>query len=606
MASLPNLRGGARLGVRELPELNTLIGIRGSGKSSVLETLRQGLKIPLGDKAADQSYKKNLPRHALGSGGKTTIRIVDPHGQEHEVKRIEEGRLAVYTNGELQTDISSIEGTILKSPLYFGQKDLSGATDGFENDLVEKLLGNTLVDLRRRIQDEERELLDAVRRLNDSSEEEERKKEYEENKKNAEFRLKAFQKHGVEEKLQKRLSLQEDERKCARIVKTAESYLDELEDVTGRHTDELANQLPYKSKHYGKFFEEFLETYQTIAQTAPKILNTLADGRKELARLRLKKQEFDRIMEDLADEFAKTERNLASELQGQNVRPDDYLKLQRTVAEAKERIAQYKKQGATRDEIRREISASLQRLDDLRQNEFQEIEKALANFTAPDSKLKIRPKYRGERERFVDFLTEIFRGNNLRRTTFEKLAEHYPDCGAIYDDLEGASEIFGNSAAVFKEHFLKNLAALLPYQVLNRFAITYHGKELKHHSLGQRASALLLFVMGREENDVIIIDQPEDDLDNQTIYEDVIRLIRKRKGNVQFLFATHNPNIPVLGDAEQIVACRQSDNGIRFETGGVDDPAMQQNLVKIMEGGEEAFERRKEIYRLWKPKNSEK
>ncbi|WP_250186107.1 AAA family ATPase [Escherichia coli] len=98
---------------------------------------------------------------------------------------------------------------------------------------------------------------------------------------------------------------------------------------------------------------------------------------------------------------------------------------------------------------------------------------------------------------------------------------------------------------------MQNLVEFVTCQVPNRFVIRYRGKELKHHSLGQRASALLLYVLSQRQNDVIIIDQPEDDLDNQTIYDDVIKLLREMKPHAQFIFATHNANFPVLGDAEQ-------------------------------------------------------
>jgi len=118
------------------------------------------------------------------------------------------------------------------------------------------------------------------------------------------------------------------------------------------------------------------------------------------------------------------------------------------------------------------------------------------------------------------------------------------------------------------------------------------------------ASALILFVLSQHDNDVIIIDQPEDDLDNQTIYEDVIKLIRQLKAGTQFIFATHNANFPVLGDAEQIHACRYADGKMELKTGSIDSPVLQQEIVDIMEGGEDAFNRRKEIYQIWKPANS--
>ena len=103
---------------------------------------------------------------------------------------------------------------------------------------------------------------------------------------------------------------------------------------------------------------------------------------------------------------------------------------------------------------------------------------------------------------------------------------------------------------------------------------------------------------------MIIIDQPEDDLDNQTIYEDVIKLVRRLKPTTQFIFATHNPNIPVLGDAQQVVACEYTEDAIRTNAGSIDVPSQQEAIVKIMEGGREAFRRRKEIYQGWKSQNS--
>ena len=116
----------------------------------------------------------------------------------------------------------------------------------------------------------------------------------------------------------------------------------------------------------------------------------------------------------------------------------------------------------------------------------------------------------------------------------------------------------------------ENLSALLTWQVPNDIPLNTTESSLKNHSLGQRASALILFVLSQRDNDLIIIDQPEDDLDNQTIYEDVIKLVRKLKPETQFIFATHNPNIPVLGDAEQIIACAYSEDAIQPTVGSID------------------------------------
>ncbi len=110
---------------------------------------------------------------------------------------------------------------------------------------------------------------------------------------------------------------------------------------------------------------------------------------------------------------------------------------------------------------------------------------------------------------------------------------------------------------------------------------------------------MILFILAQTEKDVLIVDQPEDDLDNQTVYEDVVKLIQAQKTNKQFLLATHNANFPVLGDAEMIISCSESEDEIEVLCEGIDAKECQQRIVDIMEGGPEAFHRRKTIYQLW-------
>jgi chromosome segregation protein len=147
---------------------------------------------------------------------------------------------------------------------------------------------------------------------------------------------------------------------------------------------------------------------------------------------------------------------------------------------------------------------------------------------------------------------------------------------------------------------LENINEFLTYRIPDKFTIFYKGRSLQEHSLGQRASALIIFILTLKENDLIIIDQPEDDLDNQTIYDDVISELKKLKDKTQFIFATHNPNIPVLGDCEQVISCSFNNELVDITAGSIDNKEIQQKIVDIMEGGDEAFNQRKMIYELWK------
>jgi predicted ATPase len=178
--------------------------------------------------------------------------------------------------------------------------------------------------------------------------------------------------------------------------------------------------------------------------------------------------------------------------------------------------------------------------------------------------------------------------------------DSHADFISVYETLDTICNSLGDSGDVFRKYFNEARASLVTWQVPNIFQIEYHGKELRDHSLGQRASALILFILSQRDNDVIVIDQPEDDLDNQTIFEDVIKLVRTLKKSIQFIFATHNANFPVLGDAEQVGACSFAGGSADIKVGSIDDPEIQRAIVSIMEGGHEAFARRKEIYQLWK------
>lgn len=154
----------------------------------------------------------------------------------------------------------------------------------------------------------------------------------------------------------------------------------------------------------------------------------------------------------------------------------------------------------------------------------------------------------------LKYIQDLCRGSPIRDATLQSVVDEYSDFASAYRDVEKLKIALSGSFNTF-DTLCRQSGSLITWQVPNVFTIESHGKVLAHQSLGQRASALMLFELSQQENEVVIIDQPEDDLNNQTIYDDVIKLIRKLKPSAQFIFATHNANIPVLGDAEQVIAC---------------------------------------------------
>jgi len=588
------------------PELNTFIGIRGSGKSTILEAIRYALDIDFGKNAADRDYKEGSVKNALGSGGKITLTAVDRHGTEYDVRRIVGEQPDVYIGGNLQPGIN-IRETVVHKPIYFGQKDLSNTGQGFENDLVEKLVGERLVDIRHAIAVQRQAVVEITRRLQKLSDVGEKQKEYEAKKQDAEFRLKIFKQHGVEEKLQKQVEFDQDGRMVMDLNDFIVGYFQELDDFIARYADEFTNRRKYESKQNPAFFAEVFEIFDRVTKGFADITKIAGVAKTASFEMKDKVKKFDVLKNALKEQFAEVARKLSDELKSSGataIEPNEFLKLRKTIENAKQILASLAKEKEQHLALKKQLLAALTELNDQWHQEFKLIKQQLDLINEQETALQIEIDYKGDKTAFLKYLKDMFRGSKLRETTFTELVNAFADGAAIYREFDKAKEIIGNSAAIFEDYFQQNLSALLTWQVPNGYTIKYHGKQLKNHSLGQRASALILFVLSQRDNDVVIIDQPEDDLDNQTIYEDVIKLVRKLKPKTQFIFATHNPNIPVLGDAEQIIACAYDNDSIQTKVGSIDSPALQEAIVSIMEGGSEAFQRRKEIYQIWKHQNS--
>jgi ABC-type sulfate/molybdate transport systems ATPase subunit len=119
-------------------------------------------------------------------------------------------------------------------------------------------------------------------------------------------------------------------------------------------------------------------------------------------------------------------------------------------------------------------------------------------------------------------------------------------------------------------------------------------KESPNLSTGQRCTTILPILLVQNERP-LLIDQPEDNLDNAFVYDTIVKALRAVKGCRQVIFVTHNPNIPVLGEAERVfVFDSDGQHATLRQEGTVDECKVQ--IEKILEGGREAFLQRKVRY----------
>ncbi len=578
------------------PELNNFIGIRGSGKSSILEIIRYTLGISLGNQVTDKNYKNSLIEHVLRSGGKVIITVVDKLKEEYRIEKIYGQKEDIYL-GDKRVDVPNID-TVFSSPVYFGQKDLSNKDIDFEADLVRKLIGSRLDGVKTEITRKDSELRNVIAHLRKFENLDELKKEIEATKKDAEYKLQVFKEKGIEGKLKQQSKFDTDISKYNTIVNELSNFQNDLVETYSNYKP-FFSDTKFISEGNKDIYEQADVVFRQMSTEFDKIglINQNFTGNMQKIKA-LYSQLLDK-KETLKEEFAKIKR----EIDVPNLNPDDFLKLNRTIETSKLKLVEIEKSENKKAELQKLLVDKVTELNNLWHKEFQILEKEVSRINKYDNNLSIEVNYKGRNDIFYNKLHSIFKGSGIRGGTYDTIQSEYKDFVEIYRDIVNLNSILNiseNLIVEFKSRLSANLEELLTFRVPDRFIIKYNGKPLKDHSLGQRATALILFLLAQKETDVLVIDQPEDDLDNQTIYEDVIKEIKALKGDMQFIFATHNANIPVLGDSEKIISCEYIDNEkIEITAGTIDSPEIQKQIVTIMEGGKEAFRRRKNIYSIW-------
>jgi predicted ATPase len=135
-----------------------------------------------------------------------------------------------------------------------------------------------------------------------------------------------------------------------------------------------------------------------------------------------------------------------------------------------------------------------------------------------------------------------------------------------------------------------------------RYELRMGTKELSQLSPGERGTLLLVFYLLVDKDDIpLVIDQPEENLDNQTVYELLMPCMKEARQRRQVFIVTHNPNLAVVCDAEQVV-CASLDkaNNYRMEylSGSIENPTLNKAIVDILEGTRPAFKNRESKYEV--------
>jgi DNA repair ATPase RecN len=599
------------------PNLNVLVGGRGTGKSTVVESIRSVLALEaVGDEA--RKAHEGIVRHVLKSGTKISllVRAYRPAVREYRIERtIPNPPLVRDDHGEV-SNLSPQD--VLPRVEVYGQHEISELTKSREkltrllDRFVERdeSLPRRKSDLRRDLEKNRRSLLDTRVELRQIEERLAALPGLEE-------MLERFREAGLEERLREQSLLVREERVLASIPERLAPFHECLESLKREIpidrvflSPKALEDLPGK-EILARANDVFTQLDRDLDRVAKELEQALQRADKGIAAVRT---EWETRKKEVQAAYEK----ILRELQKSRVDGEEFIRLRRQIEglrplrERQSLVRRVEKEHADR---RRALLAEW---EDLKAEEFRRLDRAgkKVNQNLRD-KVQVEVTAAGDREPLFQTLRDEVGGRlseaieSLARVQALSLTQFVEACRTGMGALNKAFGIAPAQAerlAKAEPEVLMRIEELdLPPTTAIRLntapaADPPAWQALEDLSTGQKATAVLLLLL-LESDAPLIVDQPEDDLDNRFITEGVVPRMREEKQRRQFIFSTHNANIPVLGDAELIVGLSASGEAERGHArmapehmGSIDSKPVRELVEEILEGGKEAFEMRRRKY----------
>lgn len=597
--------------------LNVLVGGRGTGKSTVIESLRYALAVdPLGEEAS--KAHQGVLKHVLKSGTKVSLLVRSHHPAKHDYTIERTIPNPPVVKDEFGSVLNLSPRDVVPGVEVFGQHEISELTKSREKLtlLLERFVERDpnagaqkaklrlqLERSRGRIADAQREmkLIDERLGLLPSLEETQRR----------------FQDAGLEERLKEKSLLVREERVLATIKERLAPVSSLRQDLAGLLPIDTAflsakalEGLPNSAMllEGAVILDRVTAQLQTIAGQIEQAIS-MADA--HVSALRGRWDERKQAAET-------TYQGLLRELQKSKIDGEEFIRLRRQIEEL--RPLREKKETLTRDLTAYQANRRnlLDEWFNLQSAEYRALEKAAKRVSRKlAGRVRAMVTMGGNREPLERLLRDEIGGNlaalldRLKSRDSLSLLDFAQRCREGKDSLvsnyslpPAAAE---RLAQTTPDIFMKLEELELPATTKVELNTSAEGEPetwqtIEALSTGQKATAVLLLLL-LESEAPLVVDQPEDDLDNRFITEGVVPTMKDEKRKRQFVFSTHNANIPVLGDAELIIGLS---TGIQNEAvqgranerhmGSIDMQPVREMVEEILEGGKTAFEMRRQKY----------
>lgn len=597
--------------------LNVLVGGRGTGKSTVIESLRYVLAIdPIGEEA--NKAHQGVLKYVLKSGTKVSLLVRSHHPAKNDYtieRTIPNPPVVKDENGAI---LNLSPRDVVPGVEVFGQHEISELTKSREKLtlLLERFVerdpnagaqkAKLRLDLERsrgRIIDVQRELKLIEERLGLLPSLEETQKR--------------FQDAGLEERLKEKSLLVREER----ILATIKERLAPIATLR----QELSGLLPIDTAFLSTKALEGLPNSALLMEGAAILdrvttqLQKIAGQIEQILSVATADESALRARWDERKQVAEaTYQALLRELQKSKIDGEEFIRLRRQIEEL--RPLREKKEALSRDLATYQANRRnlLDEWNNLQSAEYRALEKAAKRVSKKlADRVRAMVTMGGNREPLEKLLRDEIGGNlaalldRLRNRDSLSLQDFAQRC------REGKESLISNYslppaaaerlAQATPDVFMRLEELELPATTKIELNTSSEGEPetwqtIEALSTGQKATAVLLLLL-LESEAPLVVDQPEDDLDNRFITEGVVPTMKNEKRKRQFVFSTHNANIPVLGDAELIIGLS---TGIQNDAvqgrsnerhmGSIDMQPVREMVEEILEGGKTAFEMRRQKY----------
>ena len=596
--------------------LNAIVGGRGTGKSTMIESLRYVLTLdPITEDA--RKAHESVVRHVLKPGTKLSliVRAHKPTERDYLIERsVPNPPIVKDTSGQV---LSILPRDVIPNVEVYGQHEISELTKSPEKLTIllkrfvedDPSMNDRKVELvleleksRKRITDVQSEIESLEDRLVTLPALEEAEKH--------------FKQSGLEDRLKEKSLLVKEEHLFSELIKRLELYRTINENLSENLpidtifvSHKALAELP--NSNLLVEIEEILNSLSTkLKAVSDQYAKELSEAEGAINSVKMRwhnqREAIEKKYEELLRELQKSEIDGTEFIQNRK-RIEKLLPLKEATGRLNSNLTKYKE--------RRSIL--LNQWEEIKAAEFRLIEKA-ARKASNELRDRVRVKVfmAGDRRPLEQVLREV--GGNLaaalqRLCELDQLSlpEFVAHCLDGKDSLmknynfpSGAAE---RIAGADRDLFMRIEELELPATTQIELNTAADGapavwQTLEALSTGQKATAILLLLL-QDSEAPLVVDQPEDDLDNRFIAESVVPIMRREKQQRQLVFSTHNANIPVLGDAEQIFgldASGEAEEGQakidRNHMGSIDSLSVRELIEEVLEGGKDAFEMRRSKY----------